>query len=170
MKRVLVLFLVLGLASAANAIPWTMSPTDITGTFIGTTFTITGNVAHDLYFGIYDDSSVSTTQQWVAGDIKPAAGGLGSMANNGYAGLDFATLPDSLSSPQKLVTAGPWFTFTYTGNGGRVDTPVGRNYVFNLYDYSVSATQPIGTVVFTPEPATLVILGLGSLMLARRKA
>jgi hypothetical protein len=160
MRKLLVLGLILGMASLATATPVALSLGDLSLSFSGTTFTVKGNFAKELAFGIYDDTNPDTGA-FVTGSILPAAGGLGAMTKfDGYNGIDFQTQPNGLVAGN-VVSAGNWFTFTYAGT---VKT-------FNLYDESSNpAGDLIGTITATPEPATLVILGLGGLLLGRKKA
>lgn len=70
---------------------------------------------------------------------------------------DITTQP--LSNPDRLVKGGAVFTFS--GLSGFTEVDIASEYAFGL------GTAPDS--LLTPEPATLVLLGLGGLLLRRRK-
>jgi len=163
MKKLLVLVLVLGMASLANA----GILSDISLSMSGSTVTVNGLAATTAYFangfGIYvPGGAASPVISNVA--IGSAAGDLGKVLWYGnstdYAGYNgFDAFPGQ-SGQGANVAIGTWATFTYAGAvGDKLD----------IFDNAISATQRVGQLTITPEPATLAILGLGALLLRRKK-
>jgi hypothetical protein len=159
MKKLFVLMLVLGLATAANAAlsivaPATMAP--------GATVTVavvddTGN-AYTAYIGGIDSTGMSATV-----NAGPDAAIQQSPA--GYAGyykiqaLDF--------SPPSDILPGTHFIGSLTSGAGDLD---GTVYSITMYDQQWSGVLDSADVtVRIPEPITIGLLGLGGLFLRRRK-
>jgi hypothetical protein len=160
MKKLMILVLVLAMAPMASA---GIGLLDITISKVGTTYTIVGLSAIEGDFGLYVDKDADPPVQFTVGTNYAAAGGLAVQKKwDGWNGIDFTTL-GGLGGVDP-VTAGTWFDFTYTGDGVDDGDPVG----FDMYDYAVSNTEPVGTL-YVPEPITIALLGLGGLFLRRRK-
>jgi hypothetical protein len=163
MKKLLILMLVLGMASIANAYltPLTIGPDDIELHLSGTTITVVGLSALQTPngFGLYEEDAPS--QGTVSGPVAAlsAAGDLGAITlQSAYNGVDCSTLESPGGAG--TCTAGNWFTFEYSGSVGDM---------INLYDYDVSYDDAVGQVEVIPEPMTIMLLGLGGLLLRRRK-
>ncbi len=159
MKKLLVLVLVLGMSSMANA-ALTDILSDIELQLSGTTVTIVGlDAGAESSWsdgGVYTSVSNGTvsaplTSNQNAGDLRAI------QQWTGYNGVDIRI---GQGTGPALQT-GEWFTFQYSGNVGDV---------FDIYDYTQGgSTTPVGTLTLLPEPMTIVLLGLGGLFLRRRK-
>jgi len=166
MKKVLVLMLVLGMASLANA---------------GLVLTIGGNPAADmevlagtvLNFSLVSDTDSSLSYidvlqgggAFTLGVVTQgsAVGDLGSVSqpyDNGIGAMEIVATQAWSSTGQ----AGLILTGTLTIDGPE---PVVVQLWDNAIGYDAPATT--ATISVVPEPATLAILGLGALMLRRKK-
>jgi hypothetical protein len=166
MKKLLTLMLVFGLASIASA---TLSM-DISGTVSvmqGDTLTIT-------------TSSNATAQEGYLAYIIIEEGGDGALSNPVVlddAGNNASTSPYSedewgvgyeLSAASTLndLAAGDHFTVDWDTS----DLNVGDTCVVSLWlDPDYDTAQATATLVVIPEPMTIALLGLGGLLLRRRK-
>jgi hypothetical protein len=188
MKKLLILMLVLGLATAASATITAIAPVvtrnvswDIVGPagseqLIGTNaLGVTGNPANPGYgvgygnsgggaqfvMGIAPAGPFPTTYPGSVLGVPPNAGNLASVAD----GALIFPWPGFDVSEGDLMGAGTfpgnWYAFNIVGaiNGDWID----------IYDYGVSYTVPAGTLLLIPEPMTIALLGLGGLFLRRRK-
>ena len=164
MKKLLILMLVLGMTSAANAvITWSVDEV-----------TIDITVDPTAVVQLVSDSGLSYTGVWVGADpsplgvaeitsmtILPAALD-GSAVPTAYAGwwqiegLDFN--PDDAI----VVTPGNHFDVTITGL-------VEGTYTLGSDFYNTVGDNASLLVTVIPEPMTIALLGLGSLFLLRRR-
>jgi hypothetical protein len=158
MKKLLVLVLVLGMASMANA-ALTDILSDIELHLSGTTVTVIGlDVDHEtswLNAGIY----TSTSNGIVSSPFNAyaAAGDLRQIFQwTGYNGVDIKS-GQGLGDP---LQTGAWFDFQYSGSAGDM---------FDIWAYEESTTTAAGQLELLPEPMTIALLGLGGLFLRRRK-
>jgi hypothetical protein len=174
MKKLLVLLMVLGLVSAANA-ALTVSisgpnslETDETGTY---TIDFSGA---DIISADVDVISDSGSQPYgIGGGVVIATGR--------NTGLDWADLNTSTGNYELTAgqdngetIGGPLFTFEFTApsaipSGGTVTLSMIELSFFDA-DFEM-VTPSLGTmeVTITPEPMTIALLGLGGLFLRRRK-
>ena len=160
MKKMLVLALVLSVAGFASAgllqdiklVMETPGVVTVEGLVGGNSYAAAG-------FGIYVPGGAIEPKIQGPFAVYTAAGDLGAISQyEGYNGVDVA--PNSSQAEGKpLVTPGKWFTFGYTGQVGSM---------LEIFDYSQSATVAIGQLQVTPEPMTMLLLGLGGLFLRKK--
>jgi len=171
MKKLLVLALVLGIASLASAALQffpdrvELKPSDtIVITVMSDAIGYT-----EMFIGVDEQSAAAGEMSFVGGTVFPAAGDLAKIipydyAADEYEGADFvaqdtALLPD--------WTPGEWFQFVFHCDG------IGDEWVtIEVYDYldPSGGTEVVHSILIhqVPEPASLLLLGLGGLFLRRK--
>jgi hypothetical protein len=173
MKKLLVLMLVLGMATAANA----TLQLYIDGSPIGSTLdVVTGTTARvqvhsndaTSYGGylVLDDPG----SDGALGNAAPTAnaGDMGSMDAYSYAGWGIGYTITTARSPSGTITAG----VQHEADWDTSALDIGDSATVSLYDSRVSYYTPVDTLVMTvivPEPMTIGLLGLGGLFLVRRR-
>ena len=165
MKKLLVLMLVIGLASMASAAYTLSGPT-----VVATGGTITISIMQDSTVQNPPDVLIllETTEPGSLGNAiaLPAAGELRSIVPFSYAGPNaYNGVAGSLTGQ---LTTGAHFTVDFTAPGTT------GTAVIDLY--SPSSDWLLGnpvtdtlTITIVPEPMTVVLLGLGGLLLRRKK-
>lgn len=167
MRKLLVLFLVLGLTSAANALLITVDEQEGDSFDVDLTSTITV-VSEDasswLGYIIVEEGGAGSLENAV---ILDAAGDIG--AATAYTEIGWGTgyeLTASMSpTGVPALSAGSQFSFDYVG-------AVGDTATISLFDESdPTYTTPVASVNVTvvPEPMTVLLLSLGALFLRRRR-
>ena len=164
MKKLLILVLVLGLASAANA--WVLSYDE--GTSVVTAISEAGDTLGDSYLGMVVDSA-GILSSFGSDPCAPET------AQN-FSNLPESSLPLLLAEQQgELWTftdsgepyeypVGPWFHATFAFASGPAASTV------SLYEWYEGDNSAILRAIITiPEPATMALLCIGGLFLRRRK-
>jgi len=165
MRKLLVLFLVLGLASAANAMLITVDELQGDSFEVDITSTITV-VSEDasswLGYIIVEDGGAGSLENAVTLD---AAGDIGAFTAYTEAGWGTGFELTASMSPTGVppLAAGSQFSFDYIGSVG----DIARISLFTDPEYTTPVASVNVTVV--PEPMTVVLLGLGALFLRRRR-
>ena len=169
MKKVVTLVLVLSMVSMAGAALTFTGPTTVAQG--GTVNLALAAGVGDLVSGfIWVDYSSYTGQlsNAVMTDLVTNKGGLSDLH------LSTNYLPDGI---QVTVSEGPGetaipvggdiVTFTLSDLEGSI---IGDTYLVELLDASFGSTGLSTTITVVPEPATMALLGLGGLLLRRKKA
>ncbi len=160
MKKLLVLMLVLGLVSAANAVlSISVNGSDPGAEItIGSSDSIVVDISSDngtsygTWMYIYDGDRALSNPATTQGDISGYVGAH-------YANYDYYYV--TIASSTGNLVAGTGFVFDYLAIGT-------NDVLIELYDQS-GATLVDSLVIHQPEPMTIALLGLGGLFLRRRK-
>lgn len=163
MKKLLILMLVLGLTSAANAV-------------VDLSLGVSGELVEGGSVEIY--VIAGTTDPWegfIGYDTNPfdnvqATGNAGdspviTLSPGNFVGYYFISALDF--DPENLpdIATGIQFTGDLTSTG----SDYGTTYSFTLYADDWQTILDTQSVTVIPEPMTIVLLGLGGLFLRRRK-
>jgi len=167
MKKLVIFMLVLGMASAANAVLYLNANVDNTGV------TVDGIADADMYLIVVSDGTLSPLNATALGTMPPVpdaskySGPASDMAEvmyipEGMTGGDWFVGSWSLFPP---YSEGKYLTLScaYTGSA-----TVWAAYFDELLNEGAGGSVFIGEVLL-PEPATIALLGLGGLLLCRRK-
>ncbi len=164
MRKLLVLFLVLGLTSAANALLITVDEQE--GDFFEVDITSTITVVSEdtsswLGYLIIEEGGAGSLENVV---ILDAAGNSATATTYTEAGWGTGYELTASMSPEGIpaIAAGSQFSFDYVGTIG--DTATISVFVD---DYTTPVASVNVTVV--PEPMTVLLLSLGALFLRRRR-
>lgn len=165
MRKILVLFLVLVLSSAANAMLITVDDQqgDSFEVDVQTTITVVSEDASSwLGYIIIEEGGAGTLENPI---ILDAAGDLGAAAAYTEAGWGTGYELSASMSPSgdPPIAVGSQFSFDYIG-------AVGDTATISLF-VDPEFTTPVATVNVTvvPEPMTILLLSLGGLFLRRRR-
>jgi hypothetical protein len=192
MKKLLILMLVLGLVSTASAqlvaqapvatgnISWNIQGLAGFEQLIGFNLTgIASTAVNGGGYGIDLGNSGAGVFVQAIGPIIPVGNYSGSLPGYGpvpqdpnydagglakvYVGAGWPGWDafDGAAPGYPTVAASNWYVFALVGakSGDHID----------LYDYNTSLQAPAGVLNIIPEPATIALLGLGGLLLRRRK-
>ena len=181
MKKFVVLMLVLGIACTASArLTWTDAPggdiDTITLTSMSDTATvyIYSDAALTGSFSAYPEMAGAGSGWYVAEIVAatplPAAGesaGVFYGPTYGYMGADAKDAnPDN--NPVGNVTVGLWYEVIIHATSPLV--PGGASTIIDLDHFAQMGPTDYLLVNHIPEPATIALLGLGGLLLRRKKA
>ena len=181
MKKLLILVLVLGLASAANALTVNLSldgvnpaPAAITvapGDVINLSIISDTGGAAGNYWTYLEMNLPSAGTLPVAGSftINPNAGNLSSVADYSNPGV-FYDMELAANDSGGKVVAGEHFSFTLTiSPGAAIDGSDDFDIWTLVPNDNTYSTDDVLAVNIVPEPMTIALLGLGGLFLRRRK-
>ena len=173
MKKLLILVLVLGLCSTANAL-LTDIEIDVGGSHAGATYdVVTGTtVSTEIYSGNTDSGYAYLTFQdnslysLANGAVTSNAGDQGSITGpmtypTYFPGVQFVMLGVSATA-SGTITPGTMLTLDFTAGSSTGTVAV------ILLDESM-VTYDTMTINIVPEPMTIALLGLGGLFLRRRR-
>ena len=165
MRKLLVLFLVLGLASTANALLITVDGMEGESFEVGITSTITvvsDDASSWLGYTIVEEGGAGSLENPI---ILDAAGNSATATAYTEAGWGAGYELTAAMSPEGIpaIAAGSQFSFDYVG-------AVGDTATISLF-VDPEFTTPVASVNVTvvPEPMTVLLLGLGALFLRRRR-
>jgi hypothetical protein len=155
MKKMLVLTLVLGIASLATAgLTDTYVSGDVTWTLDLGAGTMTGVSSSATAYQEYLMVSVGTVNGTTVYDAAGDAGAI-TTPYDYMAGYEqyYLINAEQVAPEGSLFAAGTWFVFDVSGND----------------EVTVLDGSGVQVMNATPEPATMALLGLGALVLRRRK-
>jgi hypothetical protein len=183
MKKLLVLILVLGISSVANAVLVDM-------TVGGTTITRTASGSVTLYVTASDSGDgaklgdIDALMTVTGGDVISGAMNLSDCASYGWdvslsanpVGLGTAgvQMDGGMASTAGTLGVVGYVTIAYTMGNKDVVTVnfseyYGGSYDTNFNEVMSDSFSTLGGVTIIPEPMTMALLGLGGLFLRRRK-
>ena len=177
MKKLLILMLVLGLTSSASAVVVELYADDV-NTLAVTVTTLSPTVEVSVYSdtGIAGNYSRVVTTDTGIGTFgamtKTTAAGPDAYITNPYYTYAWAWLVGAKDADPAVdppnISAGEHFYFDYTATSFNVNGSVQQTIELCNKDLTWSVIE---TMVITqiPEPATIALLGLGSLFLVRRR-
>lgn len=162
MKKLLVLILVLGMASAANAVLIEIDSTEVEQK--ATITVVSEDTSNWLGYIIVEEGGAGLLSNAV---VLPAAGNKASAIEYAEAGwgAGYELTVASTAVPTDVV-AGPHFTMDYITAGANIGD-IAKILLYVDPDFEVPVASVDVTVV--PEPMTILLLGLGGLFLRRRQ-
>jgi len=189
MRKLLILIVVLGMASMANATLTLTWSTDGGATYSDVGAAVDLNYGATAWVGIHSDVQGVTGApgQWVAFiDVKGEAGAPDT--DGGWTGTSAIYTPPSITAAYTVpygYTAGGDFWSAVNADGvptnfGGIGTTFGYEFLCNgnisdgtavieLHDTNFGNVVDTLTITQIPEPMTMALLGLGGLFLRRRK-
>ena len=169
MRKFLVVALVLGIASAANAVTIHVDGSDPGGSIeigegLSLVISVVGEDASSwLGYIIIEEGGPGALSNAVNLDAAGDMGAVSPYAEAGWgSGYELTIAMSPGGTP--AVAVGPQFTFDYVGG------VLGETVTISLFvdpEYGTPADSL--TITIVPEPMTGILLGLGGLLLRRRK-
>lgn len=169
MKRLLMMMLVLGMASVANAVLIQVDgqdpgqTVDIAEGITSVISVVSEDASGWLGYIILEEGGTGALSDAAKLDAAGDIGSVSAYTEAGWgAGYELTVAMSSAGIP--AVAVGPQFTMNYSGG------VLGDTATISLFldpEYGVPADSVAITIV--PEPMTVILLGLGGLFLRRRK-
>ena len=163
MRKLLILFLVLGMASAANAL--LIKVDDLEGESFevdvqATITVVSEDTSSWLGYLIVEEGGAGSLENVVILDAAGDNASAGSYIEAGW-GTGFELSASTLTDP--TIAIGTQFSLDYVGEVG--DTATISLFANEEYVTPVASVN----VTVVPEPMTIILLGLGGLFLRRRR-
>jgi len=173
MKKLLILMLVLGLASAASAAHSLGGATTISNTGDTTAIvTISADSTAAITSVVEDsegaDGMPTTGVTTIASVTKTDAAGEQATVT-AYGSLDYAFTVSAKDTTEPFDSVATGVQFNVNLDIAGLGLAVDDTFVIYLYNEAYTSTFASHTVTVTPEPMTIALLGLGGLFLRRRK-
>ena len=171
MRKIVTLILVLGIASMASAdLTWTTTGgADLPSVDLLPGGTVDVRIASDYDPAkggtIYTVSGNGDVAEITAQSVLAAAGGDASIVAT-YTSLLWVKWEALDSVSPFTIGAGPWLEITITAPSDAVNL---TSTTISSDHYATLGVKDLLTVNIIPEPATIALLGLGGLLLRRRK-
>ena len=178
MRKLLILMLVLGMASMANAALSLV----VNGVEVGADYTLY-NTSDTIWIGVYDDTGNTQYDRGIVlTEETPGVAEAGGSWTGGYAYYAPPAVPAGYTFPLGYITGigDVWYlvdsepTANMTAIGLQAEYEFHCDVLFddvviNLTDTTLVNMIDTITIHQIPEPMTMVLLGLGGLLLRRRK-
>lgn len=161
MKRLLVLAIVLGIATTANAILSSSLTGDSTPSAGTVHLNIIPSIDQDATYIAITMVGSGTLTSYLGPDAPSDSELLGTMADLGISGTYGNGDVWAMISSTGTYSAGVWLIADYTG--------ADWGDVIAVYETDGGSFFYLDSIAIIPEPATIALLCLGGLMLRRRK-
>jgi len=166
MKKLLILMLVLGMASAAYATVLSVSQPSSASLNVE----VTGTIDYDLYI-VLSSNGTTALSSYALGTDAPDMSGYSGPTSPDLDGSGLWTEPSGFSGEYWVMAASDASVFPITTGQFLTATggAIGDQVNVQAFDETVGFLGDFGTITLIPEPMTVLLLGFGGLLLRRRK-